>query len=266
MSSQPTPRDIGELTFGKRRVPLPPEEGVIGAQTAAVAVDRRQPINAQDIRRSPWRKICDLLITANDGSPHTGTAWFISPRTLVTAGHCLFVNNPQSTIHGMVRSIRVMPARNGETEASQSLFGWAEVTRQDLLVHPRWIGGDRNFDYGVINLPETQPALGAITGTFAYAHFKDADLDESRPTLSGYPDDVVEGTQWVEVNRIRKVESHRVFYTINTERGQSGSPVFFTNGNEDVACAIHHWGEPDFNIGVRINPSVIAQLNEWRVG
>ncbi len=32
-----------------------------------------------------------LLITAADGSQWIGTAWFVSPRTLATAAHCVYI-------------------------------------------------------------------------------------------------------------------------------------------------------------------------------
>lgn len=265
VSSQSPVRDIGELTFGRRKVSATTGAGELGTVSGNIFADQRQRVSSQQIRSTPWRNICDLLITANNGTRHTGTAWFISPRTLVTAGHCLFVHDPQQPIHGLVRSIRIMPARNGEVNADDSLFGWPEVTRDDIVVHPLWEQGNVEFDYGVIVLPEPLPGLESLNDKFNYAHFNSADLDESTPTLSGYPDDKLEGTQWFEMNRIKEVRARRVFYTISTESGQSGSPVFFSQDGENIACAIHTWGDNDFNSGVRINEEVLAQLDTWRV-
>jgi glutamyl endopeptidase len=251
-------RDIVELTFGGHETVAPSLSAVV----AASPVNRRR---VQDVTQPPWRKICDLLIIAADGTPHSGTGWFISPRTLVTAGHCVFVVNPGHPAHGFVRGIRVMPARNGETSAAQSPFGWVEVPREGLRVHPRWVSNrDLGFDYGAIILPPTAPPLGQQVGFFGFGHFRDQDLDESAPVLSGYPDDVPEGTQWAERNLIKELTPTRVFYDIFTSPGQSGSPVFFRNDNRDIACAIHNFGDVTFNSGVRINPDVVAQLNAWR--
>lgn len=258
-------RDIGELTFGKRDTPSPSRQ-LEASMLEAASQSERIPVGAARVRMTPWRKICDLLITTIDGTRHTGTAWFISPRTLVTAGHCISVFRPGTPMHGKARSILVMPARNGETSAGQSLFGWAEVPRENLRVHPRWENnGDINFDYGVIILPATARAIGGDVGHFGYGHYRDQDLDESEPTLSGYPDDVVDGTQWFEINPIKELTATRVFYDIFTFSGQSGSPVFFRSNNRDIACAIHTFGDFPLNSGVRINPQVIAQLNAWKV-
>jgi V8-like Glu-specific endopeptidase len=261
LPDQTTVKDIAELTFGPRKIVKRANEGVLG-MAAAAALARRQ-VSSQDIGLTPWRNICDLRITANDGTRHSGTAWFISPRTLVTAGHCLFVFKRNRPVHGMIRSVRVMPARRGELDEQHSLFGWAEVEREDLVVHPGWEQGDLDFDYGAIKLREPLPGLANIDDKFSYGHFGDQSLQQSAPTLSGYPDGVPEGTQWFEINRIMQVTSRRVFYTINTEQGQSGSPVFFRNGNENIACAIHNFGDESLNSGVRINAEVVEQLNEW---
>ena len=249
-------RDIGELSFAKRST----RSAAVAA--AAAAVDAR--VRVADTRLSPFRKVCDLLITARDGTLHTGTAWFISPRTLVTAGHCLSVFRPGTPVHGLVNSIILMPARNGENSAGSSAFGWLQVTQPSFQVHPGWANnGILDLDFGAIILPTNTP-LGATVGFFGFGHFEDQQLDENLATISGYPDDVPEGTQWFETNRIKEVNPTRVFYDIFTATGQSGSPVFFGNATQQVACAIHNFGATPLNSGVRINPQVVAQLNAWR--
>lgn len=249
-------RDIGRLSFG------PPPEPEAGAADASSAAQRQR---VPDERVMPWSAVCDLLITARDGTRHTGTGWFISPTMLVTAGHCVFVHAPGTAVHGFVREIRVMPGRRGETNSSQSLFGWAVAPEGSFEAHEQWkVNGLRDFDYGVIAL--TTP-LGARTGFFRYANFQQ--LNGSLPTISGYPNDippgtVPDGTQWYEQNRIMGVTERRISYDIFTVDGMSGSPVFFEFSEEGfVACAIHNFGAVPFNTGVRINREVADQLDEW---
>jgi glutamyl endopeptidase len=254
--------DIAELSLWPESQELARVRGLGVAEVAASPADR---IRVADPRQSPWRKVCDLLITARDGGLHTGTAWFISPRTLVTAGHCISVFRPGAPAHGMVSKILVMAARNGETDPSHSAFGWVEVQQTDLRVHDAWrLNGNIDFDFGAIILPPNLP-LGTTVGFFGYGHFPDANLLGTRPTLSGYPDDVPEGTQWFETNPIRQLTPTRLFYDIFTASGQSGSPVFFANATQQVACAIHNFGATPLNSGVRITPPVVAQLNAWRI-
>lgn len=256
-------RDIGLVSFGKKAIKKklrPPPKGAVGLELAASIADRQQ---VPDTRVSPFRKICDLLITAADGTLHSGTGWFISSRVLVTAGHCVAVFRPGTSIHGIVNKILVMVARHGETEASDSHFGWVEVGRENLRVHERWLqDGDLDFDFGAIILPPDQP-LGKKVGFIRPRSFVDQQLNGAFSTLAGYPDNVPEGTQWFETNPIRRVEGSRLFYDIFTIEGQSGSPLFFANNTEQVACAIHNLGDAPFNSGVRITQSVIDQFNSW---
>lgn len=72
--------DIGVASFGEP----PLLETVIGT-------DER--IRITDTEKYPWRVSASLLITAADNSQWIGTGWFISPRTLVTAGHCVYIKN-----------------------------------------------------------------------------------------------------------------------------------------------------------------------------
>jgi V8-like Glu-specific endopeptidase len=254
-------RDIGLETYG------PPREREDSLRNASSPAERRP---APDLRLQPWSRICDLLITARDGSKHSGTAWFISHRTLVTAGHCLFVHNRGRAIHGFVKEIVVMPARRGEMFESHSLFGWALAPEGSFQVHPEWERrGDRDFDYGVIVLPQATP-LGARTGFFRYGNFEN--LNGAMPFLSGYPDDeprgtIPEGTQWFERNPIMSVTPRRVDYDIFTVLGMSGSPVFLDvpERQDTVACAIHNFGDQHLNTGVRINQEVSNQLDAWLV-
>lgn len=258
VTDESTLRDIGELSFG------PPPEREAGAESAANSAQRRR---VPDERVMPWSAICDLVITARDNTPHSGTGWFVSPTMLVTAGHNVFVHAPGTAVHGFVKEIRVMPGRRGETSAAQSIFGWAVAPENSFEAHERWkLDGLRDFDYGVISLPASTP-LGQRTGFFRFSDFQQ--LNGSAPFLSGYPDSVPpdtvpEGTQWVEQNFIRDVTERSVSYDIFTVGGMSGSPVFFDIPSVGfVACAVHNFGARPFNTGVRINREVSNQIDAW---
>jgi V8-like Glu-specific endopeptidase len=59
---------------------------------------------------NPWRQICALRIHAPTGTSYVGTAWFIGPGILATAGHCVFLRNEG----GWATSIDVIPGRRRE--------------------------------------------------------------------------------------------------------------------------------------------------------
>ena len=97
-------RDIGEASFG----PPPPI-----AETVHGPDDRVQITNTAAY---PWRVNSSLLITAADGSMWIGTGWFIGPHSLMTAGHVVYIKNSGVPGRdGWVRSINVMPGRNGSS-------------------------------------------------------------------------------------------------------------------------------------------------------
>src|SRR5688572_18710199 len=63
--------------------------------------DRAEIPNTND---APWRWICQLLMKFPKGN-YIGTGWLIGPRTVMTAGHCLYV----SKAGGWTQNIEVIP-------------------------------------------------------------------------------------------------------------------------------------------------------------
>jgi V8-like Glu-specific endopeptidase len=92
--------DVGVASFG-----APPQlETVLGTDERVLIKDTRQ---------YPWRITASLLITAADNSQWIGTAWLISPRTLATAGHCVYIRDSGIPGRdGWVKKIQVIPGRN----------------------------------------------------------------------------------------------------------------------------------------------------------
>lgn len=140
--------DIGVASFG------PTAESIIQTD------DRVQIHNTSAY---PWRAHASLLITAADGSSWIGTGWFISPRTLITAGDRVFIKNSGVPGRdGWVRSSRVMPGRNGST------LPYGSSTSTSFRSVTGWTGsGNHNYDYGAIILPTT---LGSTVGWFGRHH------------------------------------------------------------------------------------------------
>lgn len=83
-------------------------------------------IQVENTTSYAYRANASLLITARDGSQWVGTGLFISPRTLVTAGHCIFGrSSTMARRDGWVESIQIMPSHNG----SEWAFGSATSTQ-----------------------------------------------------------------------------------------------------------------------------------------
>lgn len=238
-------RDVAEASFG------PPP---LGPETVHGTDDRIRIDRTEDF---PWRVHASLLITARDGSRWIGTAWFIGPRTLATAGHVVYIKNsgvPERD--GWVSRISVMPGRNGSTlpygvatsEIFHSVKGWTE-------------DGHPDFDYGAIQIPSN---LGAEVGSLGFGVLTDTELRTTYGNLAGYPGDKPNGTQWYHHNQVASFTPRKVYYDIDTVGGQSGSAVYKIGPDGDrTAFAIHAYGGATENSGARITRPVYDNFRNW---
>jgi len=236
--------DIGVASFGE-----PPRfESVLGT-------DER--VRIENTQQYPWRANASLLITAADNSQWIGTGWFISPRTLVTAGHCIFIKGSNVTGRdGWVKKIQVMPGRNGNQTPFGGIFssefwsvkGWGER-------------GLETYDYGAIILPSAFPQE---LGFFGFGVFNDSKLLASTANVAGYPGDKPSGTLWYDKRQIGSVNPDKVFYAADTAGGQSGAAVYILHEGQRVAVAVHAYGGATANSGTRISSQVFKNLSDWK--
>lgn len=238
-------RDIGEASFGAADFLVETVHGV----------DNR--VKIADPSVYPWRASASLLITAADNSQWIGTGWFISPRTLITAGHVVHIKGSGvAGRDGWVKRIQVMPGRNGAS------LPYGSVTTSSFRSVTGWTtSGNQEFDYGAILLPTP---LGSTTGWLGFGNYSDADLLASVGNITGYPGDKPGGTMWYDARRIASVTARKVFYDIDTAGGQSGAAVYrVVNGNR-FAFAVHAYGGGTTNSGTRINGEVFGNLMAWK--
>ena len=237
-------RDIGEASFG------PPArlESVLGT-------DERVQIT--ETVKLPWRLSASLLITAADNSQWIGTGWFISPRTLITAGHVVFIKHSGVPGRdGFVKKIQVMPGRNG----SEVPFGGLSAT--EFWTVKGWAEqGLETVDYGAIILPAPFPAK---LGHFGFGVFPDDTLLAATVNIGGYPGDKPSGTFWFDSRAVGSVKPEKVFYAADTAGGQSGACVYIVRNRKRVGVAIHAYGGATANSGTRISAEVFANLTAWK--
>lgn len=226
-------------------------------QESVCGADDRVQIDA--VANLPWRMIAQLIVTLANGKRVRGTGWFISPRTVMTAGHCIFSHRNG----GWAQSIEVIPAMNGRkrpfgsaiSNEFRSVKGWTE-------------NQETSHDYGCILLPETA-RLGDKTGWFGFANLSDASLKSLLANNSGYPGDKSFGTQWFNAGRISKVTDKRLHYMLDTAPGQSGSPTWKYSANTGgdasarSAIGIHNYGGCE-NKSTRINEAVYSNMMTWK--
>lgn len=135
----------------------------------------RVPVN--NTTNFPFRAICRLIITAKDNTRWHGTGFLVAPRTVITAGHCVFLHEHG----GWARSIEVIPGLNKE----QRPYGSA-VARIFKTVTGWQKSKNRSNDYGAIILPQ-RSRLGDNTGTFGFAALEEEALNRATLNLADYP-------------------------------------------------------------------------------
>jgi glutamyl endopeptidase len=214
---------------------------------------------------APWRWSAALRIKPRQGDKHfVGTGWFIGPRTLVTAGHCVYMHD----LGGFAESIEVIPGLDG----TKRPFG--SIVSRDLKSVSGWTAKrNSDFDYGVIVLPR---ALDV--GAFAFAAVPEELLVSGDLNISGYPADRDGATRhYFHARRIVRASTRRLYYHIDTFGGQSGSAAWITISREAaaqigvtptgdrtrVAVAVHSGGSTLSNYGTRITADVVENLKMW---
>lgn len=211
--------------------------------------DRVQVTNVTAI---PWRWICKLIITFPNGARGGCTGWFISPKAVMTAGHCVYSKGNG----GWARQIEVIPGMNSTARPYGSMVGtsFRSVTG--------WTqNSDPNYDYGCIILPN--PTLGNQVGYFGFAALTNASLQNLLANNSGYPGDKPFGTQWFNAGRITNVTSRKIYYMLDTYGGQSGSPTWRYQNGQRHAIGIHAYGGCP-NSSTRITTAVFNNMMAWR--
>lgn len=220
--------------------------------------DDRVKVDPVSMGASPWRQICALRIQAATGRHYVGTGWFIAPNVLATAGHCVYMLKEG----GWAKSIKVAPGLNGDEDHPP--FGW--ITAERFASVHGWVQAhSRDYDYGVILLPESGSRLGRRLGNFSVRALPDAALKGANARISGYPADRERARfQYYHERPVLGVSETRLDYDHDTYGGQSGSPIWQnTDRAGRVAVGIHTNGSTAGNSGTRISQPVLHNLMAW---
>ena len=235
---------------------VPPLEGenpelVIGADGRI----RQNPTTA-----FPNRAIAYLVVRFPSGTGSC-SGWFIGPRTVVTAGHCVYDAGRKQ----WATSITVYPGRNG----SSSPYG--VTTSHRLFSVSGWTNsGNPSYDYGAI---QTKAAMGNTVGWFGY-RWQTSNSFPGNFTIKGYPGDKPAGQQWYMSGPITNINAYRFWYRMDTYGGQSGSPFYqwWTGSGCRSNCyygvGIHTYGtsvSPYYgNSATRIRQAVANNFGSWK--
>jgi len=207
-----------------------------------------------DTTSIPWRSICQLIITRQDDTKEYGTAWFAGPSLLVTAGHCIIDRNNG----GWASSIAVVPGSNGTDPPPFNTWEAAGIE-----AHSNWVNkADPHFDYGFISLADS--TVGRQLGWFGFAVLPDEQIINMMVNIAGYPHDKPAGTMWFNSGRVQAAEQAYLDYMLETEAGESGSPVFWYSNDQRVVVAVHAYHTGTCNKGLRVTAEMYQRITQLR--
>jgi V8-like Glu-specific endopeptidase len=194
----------------------------------------------------PYNTLCFLEIEREDTlSPIPATGFFISKRCIITAGHCVFAGNSWS------RRAKVTPGAFG----NRAPFGHAESTTFRSV--EGWTNNkDSNFDYGAIILND-DTLFNKIQATLGFKPIN----EEVHVEIPGYPQDK-NGFPWKCDGVITGKTKYKLLYEIDTENGNSGSPIISSANGEKNAVGLHTEGGT-FNGGIRMRDKILDRWGEW---
>lgn len=225
-----------------------------------IGEDNRQRIVSPE--KYPWRMICSLEITGTQKA--IGTGWFVGPKTIITAGHCVL---DDFILGGWASEITVYPGRYGMAfPYPQSNNFRKPIIANRFETVQGWMNGrNPNYDYAVIHLDEP---VGNETGWFSIAVKSDEELQDALVNVSGYPGDLQNGIyQYLDTNLIQSVTALRFFYSLDTYGGQSGAPAYLKTDDDQLqVIGIHTYGVGGsfaFNSATRITPDVFNTIKGW---
>lgn len=237
---------------------LAPLDAILGsypelANSAEIIIGTDDRVRVGNTTTFPWRAICHLIITSANNRTYVGTGWLIAPRTVMTAGHCVYMHADG----GWVRSIQVIPGRNSGVRpfgthvgtTFRSVTGWTQ-------------NQNRDNDYGAIILPPSSRP-GDQTGYFGFATRNDDFLKAAALNLSGYPGEK-NGEQWFMAQSAKAVSDRVITYNIDTTGGQSGSPVWVLQNGNRYGVGVHTNGANSGNSATRINSAVFNNMSTWK--
>lgn len=231
-------------------------------------------IRVPDPQGLPWRRICQLSFRNGKNLPEVGTGWFAGPRTIITAGHCLW-HSRKKKADGKASRMVIIPGRDGEDDTEQDrALGKLKATR--FSAHPKWMESrDINFDIGCIHLDEDP---NDDIGAWEFASAEDDSLNGACVNVAGYPvvgpnREQINGTElFCHNDRVLAMLGTRLFYSTDTHAGQSGGPVWVLREPDapPVVVGVHTYGEKkapeevgEANSATRLTDGLIDLIDTW---
>lgn len=223
--------------------------------------------------KQPFQYICHIYVNRRFSSSPS-TAALVSPNLLLTAGHS--AGEWRKLFPNKIKSIRVVLFQHYGNDGQVQQLADLTFNREVLKfgAHPKFKGNKTpEYDYGYIKLPSD--TLYKITkGHFIIGHYDTLKTKADSIYITGYPSDkqeIKDGSLWNKGDTIGNIKETPgyLFYSIYTETGDSGAPIWtYHNGNYYI-IGIHNRGPENANFmdcrgGQKINTETIKIIEGWQ--
>lgn len=189
---------------------------------------------------APYRGIAWIVVIWKGNELSFGTAFFVSPRVLVTSGHCLY----NKSRGGKPEYVYVYPGAYEGSNAIEAPFG--EAVAQSFKVPKAYQNevGDHGNDIGWIILPKLNPNLKFPGTVFVPTVLPDRQLERIDLRIAGYPGiDDNDRSMWTDFEtQDQAVLKSLILHNLDAEHGSSGSPLFAADGARYRVYGVHAMG------------------------
>lgn len=224
----------------------PPQ--MMNAQSLIHGSDDRRRVTGAAIKSYPERAIVHI---ETDLSNCTG--FFIGPKTVATAGHCVY----SSKYNRWAKYAIVIPAADGYisrfpftiAKNFHSVYGWVKSENPA-------------YDYGAIT---TKESVGRQTGSFGIKVSSPYyNYNGQRVAVAGYPTDKPYHTMWKAIGTLRAHSKEFLYYDTDIWYGMSGGPAYQTGICGACSLAIHTYAFESYNAGRRFTNDIYQNYLMWR--
>lgn len=198
----------------------------------------------------PYSAIGYLNMIGSDGRSYHGTAFMVAPNVALTAAHCIYDEN-----NLRMRRLDFSPARNGDTypfvTTTTIVTGTTVTVPSDYLTNPN-AGNDWALIKFTTNIGDNCSWLNLQVGGYNYGSAGETFYvsgypvhDPSNPKYIPFRTDFLDehrvGFQFRAGSIISSMSTKYFTHKIDALPGQSGSPVYYYNQNNQVrVIGIHN--------------------------
>lgn len=196
-----------------------------------------------------------------------GTAFLEGQNLAVSAGHVVYEDVTSGDDYEDSKTNPRFPDKiefyfgcSGNSDFSQgSSYKYYAEAKIVNIEYEYYTKQKSNQDWSAIQLDRN---IGYLTGWYG----KIANYRNSGTNIYswGYPGDKTKGTLWQTTGEINTIDNFKYYYKMDTYHGQSGSPIFMKNSQNQVfVCRIHTTSGNTYNSGTIINSLIFAYLNSY---